>query len=45
MQFKEIFAVYSENHVKYINALCWKIAELLDVQEGGVKRYHCSLKR
>jgi hypothetical protein len=30
MLFKEIIAVYSENHAKHINTLCGQNAELLN---------------
>jgi lipoate-protein ligase B len=42
--FREIIAVYSENHMKLINTLCGKHAELLDVKAGGTYTYHCVLK-
>jgi hypothetical protein len=35
MLFKEIIAVYSENHMEPINTLCGQIAELLIVKAGG----------
>jgi hypothetical protein len=44
MLFKEIIAVYSENHMKPINTLCGKNAELLIVKEGGTYSYHYALK-
>jgi hypothetical protein len=33
--FREIIAVYSENHMKFINTLCWQNAELTTVKAGG----------
>jgi hypothetical protein len=34
--FKEIIAVYSENHMKYISSLCEQNAEeIVDVNVGG----------
>jgi hypothetical protein len=33
--FKEIIAVYSENHTKHINTLCGQNTELLNVEVGG----------
>jgi hypothetical protein len=33
--FKEIIAVYSENHTKHINTLCGQNAELLSVKADG----------
>jgi lipoate-protein ligase B len=41
--FKEIIAVYTENHTKHINKLCGKNAELLNVKAGGKVSYHCVL--
>jgi hypothetical protein len=38
--FKEILAVYSENHTKHINTLCGQNAELLIVEAGGTYSYH-----
>jgi hypothetical protein len=38
--FREIIAVYSENHTKPINTLCGQNAELLDVKTGGAYSYH-----
>jgi hypothetical protein len=35
MLFKEITAVYSENHMKHINTLCGQNAELLIIKAGG----------
>jgi hypothetical protein len=35
MLFKEIIAVYSENHMKLINTLCGQNADLLNVKAGG----------
>jgi hypothetical protein len=35
MLFKEIIAVYSENHKKPINTVCGKNAELLTDEAGG----------
>jgi hypothetical protein len=40
MLFKEIIAVYSENHVKPINTLCEQNSELLIVKAGGTYNYH-----
>jgi hypothetical protein len=44
MLFKEIIAVYSENHTKHLNTLCEQNAELFSVKVGGKYRYHCALK-
>jgi hypothetical protein len=42
--FKEIIAVYSENHIKPMNALSGKNVELLNIKEGGTYSYHWALK-
>jgi hypothetical protein len=45
MLFKEIIAVYSENHTKYlINTLYGQNSELSNVKMGGTYSYHCALK-
>jgi hypothetical protein len=44
MSFKEIIAVYSENHTRYINGLCGQNEELLNVIAGGTYSYHWVLK-
>jgi hypothetical protein len=38
--FKEMFAVYSENHIVPINALCVQNVELFIVNAGGTYSYH-----
>jgi hypothetical protein len=38
--FKEIDAVYLENHMKLINILCGQNAELLIDKAGGTYCYH-----
>jgi hypothetical protein len=40
MLFKEIATVHSENHVKSINKLCVKDAELLVVRASDAYTYH-----
>jgi hypothetical protein len=40
MLFKEVIAVYGENHMKPINTLCGQKAELLFVKAGGTYSYH-----
>jgi hypothetical protein len=40
MLFREIIAVYSENHTKPINTLRGQNAELLNVKVGGAYSYH-----
>jgi hypothetical protein len=42
--FKEIIAVYSENHTKPINTLCRQNAELLIAEAGGTYSYLRVLK-
>jgi hypothetical protein len=44
MLFREIIAVYSENHMESINTLCEQNVELLNVKAGGRYSYHCALK-
>jgi hypothetical protein len=42
--FKEIIAVYTENHKKPIITLCGQNAELLIIKAGGRYSYHWALK-
>jgi hypothetical protein len=42
--FKEIIAVYSENHTKTKNTICGQMAELLVVKAGGTYSHHWALK-
>jgi hypothetical protein len=42
--FKEIIAVYSENHTKHINTLRGKNAELVFVKTAGTYSYKWGLK-
>jgi hypothetical protein len=42
--FREIIAVYYENHMKHMNTLCCQNAELLLVKIGGAHTYHWVLK-
>jgi hypothetical protein len=42
--FKEVIAVYSENHTKPINTLCGQNVELLFIKAGGTYSYHWVLK-
>jgi hypothetical protein len=42
--FKEIIAVYTENHMKHMDTLCEQIVELLKVKAGGTYSYHWALK-
>jgi hypothetical protein len=44
MLFKEIIAVYNENHTKPINAFYEQNAELLNVKAGGAYSYRSALK-
>jgi hypothetical protein len=39
MVFKEIVALYSENHTKPMNTFCGQNAELLIVKAGGTYSY------
>jgi hypothetical protein len=43
MLFREIIAVYCENHKKHINALCGQNAEFFNIQFCG--KYNSALKR
>jgi hypothetical protein len=43
MQFMEIIAVYSENHMKLIKTLCGENAELLTDKAGVTYSYHWAL--
>jgi hypothetical protein len=40
MLLRELNAVYSENHTNPIYTLCGKYAGMLDVEAGGVNKYH-----
>jgi hypothetical protein len=40
MLFREIIAVYCENHTEHINTLCGQNAEFLKVNPGGVYTKH-----
>jgi hypothetical protein len=40
MLFWEIITVYSDNHGKHANTLCWQNAKLLNVKSGGTYTYH-----
>jgi hypothetical protein len=42
--FKEIIAVYAENHTKPINTLRGIDEELLIIKASGTYSYHCALK-
>jgi hypothetical protein len=42
--FWEIFVVYSENNMKYINTLCCKKVDVLSIKINGTYTYHCNLK-
>jgi hypothetical protein len=44
MLFREIIAIYSENHMKPINTLCGQNVELVNVWAGGTYSYHCAWK-
>jgi hypothetical protein len=42
--FNGIIAVYSQNHMKPVDALCGQNAELLSIKAGGTCTYHRALK-
>jgi hypothetical protein len=44
MLFREIIAVYCEDHTEHINTLCGQDAESLNIMEGGADSYHHALK-
>jgi hypothetical protein len=44
MLFKEIIAVYSENHTKPINTLCGQNIELLNLKVHGAHSYRWAWK-
>jgi hypothetical protein len=44
MLFREIIAVYCENHVEHINTLCGQSVGIYNIQVGGMYAYHCALK-
>jgi hypothetical protein len=44
MLFREIIAVYSENHKKHMNIFYGQNAELLNIKAGGTNRCHYALK-
>jgi hypothetical protein len=43
MFFKETFAVYFANHIKYKNALCGHNKEFLMLKPDGIYTYHYAL--
>jgi hypothetical protein len=44
MLFREIFAVYCENHTKHINILWSKCMVFFNINPGGTCSYHCALQ-
>jgi hypothetical protein len=44
MQFREIFAVYSANHVMHMNKFWRQYAEFFNVRTRGTHSYHRALK-
>jgi hypothetical protein len=42
MLFKEMIAVYSENHTKHINTISGKNLELRIIKACGTDIYHCT---
>jgi hypothetical protein len=43
MLFREMIAVYSENHTEQINTFCGENSELLIVKADGTYSYHWAL--
>jgi hypothetical protein len=41
MLFREIIAVYCENHTEHINTLCGQTAEFRNVKPDGTNSYQC----
>jgi hypothetical protein len=44
MQFKEIISVYTDNHMKPVNAFAWQKSEFVIVKECDTHSYHLGLK-
>jgi len=44
MLYREIIAVCSQIHMKHINTLCGKNAELVNVKPGGTNSDHFALE-
>jgi hypothetical protein len=44
MLFKEVVAVYSENHTKHISTFCEQNADFLIIKAAGTNNYHWALK-
>jgi hypothetical protein len=44
MLFREIIAVYCENHMEHTNTLCGQNAEIITIKTFGSYRYHCALE-
>jgi hypothetical protein len=42
--FREMIAVYCENHTEHTNTLCGQHAEFCNVEAAGTYIYHCPLK-
>jgi hypothetical protein len=43
MLFREIIAVYCENHMERTNTLCGQNAYIFNVKDGGTYRHHYAL--
>jgi hypothetical protein len=41
MLFREVDAVYCENHAKHKITLCWQGAEFPNAEAGGMYNNHC----
>jgi hypothetical protein len=44
MPLGKVTAIYSENHTKYINALCGQNSSFVNVSVDGAYSYHWALK-
>jgi hypothetical protein len=44
MLFREVLAVYCENHMEHIDAPCGQNVEFLNVKSGGTYSYNYALK-
>lgn len=44
MLFKQMIALYAENHTKLITAFYGKIKEIMNAEVGGTYIYQCTVK-
>jgi hypothetical protein len=42
--FKDVIALFSDNHAKFINTLYGQNVELLNIKTGGAYNYHSAFK-